>query len=259
LVGVLDAGGTLTLPGGRFNERSAGKLRDYIDQLAADGAEGVTAERGAFGLTEKQIELVQDDLAQPIGVSTRSQPLTEVLKAIDKSTRLNLRMDDHAWQVVRDAKPINDEVESLTVGTGLAILLKRDGLVLVPKKEFGEQVVHRIARARDIEGETWPVGWKPNRTPSQLAPAMMEQLNAEIDGFTLAEAMESIAPRTGVPIYWDHATLAAREIDPVKTNVKLARQQTRLIRVIDRVLFQARLRGELKVDEAGTVFYWISR
>lgn len=66
-------------------------------------------------------------------------------------------------------------------------------------------------------------------------------------------------PRMGVPVYWDHATLRAKKIDPAKIDVKLARQKTRLIRVADRLLFQARLRGELKVDEAGTVFYWISR
>lgn len=259
VVGLLNAEGILTLPGGRFNRRSADKLRDYFERLAADGAEGVTAERGAFGLTKKQTELVYDDLAKPLGVATQGLPLADVLKAIEKATELELRMDDGAWRIVRDAEPVTDEVESLTVGSALAILIKRDGLVLVPTKERGEQVSLRVARARDIDGETWPVGWKSDRRTSELAPAMMEQLNAEVDGFKLAEAMESIAPRIGVPIYWDHATLRSEDIDPATVDVKLERQRTRLGRVIDRLLFQARLRGELKVDEAGTVFYWISR
>ena len=259
VVGLLNAEGTLTLPSGRFNRRSADKLRDYLERLAADGAEGVTAELGAFGLTKKQTELVHNDLANPVGMATQGLPLADVLKAIDKATELKVRMDDGAWQVVRDAEPVADEVESLTIGSALAILFKRDGLVLVPTKERGEQVVLRIARTRDFEGETWPVGWKSDRRTSELAPAMMEQLNAEVDGFKLAEAMESIAPRIGVPVYWDHATLRAKGIDPATIDVKLERQRTRLGRVIDRLLFQARLRGELKVDEAGTVFYWISR
>lgn len=259
LLGVLDARGTLTLPGGKFNQRSAGKIRDYFNRLAADGTEGVLAERGMFGLTQKQTSLVHDDLAQQVEFFTKSLTLPDVLQAIDKATVLDLRMDDNAWKVARNAAPVADEVETLTIGTALALLLKRDGLVFVPTKERGRQVVHRIARASDIDGDTWPIGWKPNQPPSELAPAMMERLNAEVDDFTLSEAMESIEPRMGVPVYWDHAMLLAKQIDPAKVDVKLARQQTRLSRVVDRLLFQARLRGELKVDEAGTVFYWISR
>ncbi len=267
LVGVLDGRGILTLPGGRFKQRSVSELRDYFDRLAADGNEGVTAPRGAFGLTEKQIAQVHDDLARPVEFSTTGVPLADVLKAVDNATRLAVRMDEAAWQVVREAPPAADEVQSITMGTALALLLLRDSLVLVPSKARGAEVVLRIARHSDIKAgkasdddlETWPVGWKPNRQPSQLAPKLIETLTAEVDGFTLAEAMASIEPRVGVPVYWDHQKLAANQIDPTQVKVKLARQKTRLGRVIDRLLFQARLRGELKVDEAGTVFYWISR
>ncbi|MCO6046505.1 hypothetical protein NG895_21610 [Aeoliella sp. ICT_H6.2] len=259
LIGVLDARGNLTLPGGKFNARSRSQLQDYFDRLGADGAEGVTAPRGKFGLTEKQTHVVRDDLTKMLGVETKGRPLPDVLKDADKVTGLRLNMDDSAWKIVREAKPVDDDVQMLTTGTALALLLKRDGLVLVPTKERGEEVVHRIARAADIEGDVWPVGWKPRRAPSQLAPKMMENLNAQVEGFTLQEAMDSIAPRLGLPVFWDHATLRAKKIVPSEIDVKLALQQTYLKRVADKLLFQARLRGELKVDEAGTPFYWISR
>lgn len=259
LVGMLDGRGQLALPGGRFDRGSREKLRDYFDRLGADGTEGVTAPRGAFGLTEKQTEVMHADLARVLGGETKGQALADVLKAADEQTKLSLRMDDAAWNVASKAEPIADEVGELTIGTALAILLKRDGLVLVPTKERGEEVVHRVALASDIKGEVWPVGWKPNQPPSKLAPKMMERLNAEVEGFSLAEAMDSITPRAEVPILWDHATLREKKIVPAEIQVKLARQNTSLVRVIDRLLFQARLRGELKVDEAGTVFYWISR
>ncbi|WP_442484520.1 hypothetical protein [Aeoliella sp. SH292] len=259
LVGMLDGRGQLVLPGGRFDRGSRDKLKDYLDRLGSDGAEGVTAPRGAFGLTEKQTKLMHDDLALVLDTETKGQSLADVLKAADARTKLDLRMDDTAWRVVSKAEPVSDEVGELTVGTALAILLKRDGLVLVPTKERGEEVVHRVALASDIKSEVWPIGWKPNQPPTKLAPKMMERLNAEVEGFSLAEAMDSIAPRAEVPILWDHATLRERKIVPAEIQVKLARQNTSLIRVIDRLLFQARLRGELKMDEAGTVFYWISR
>lgn len=259
LIGVLDSRGRLSLPGGKFDVRSRSKLKDYFDRLGADGTEGVTAPRGKFGLTEKQTTQVRLDLTKLLGVETKGRPLADVLKDADRVTDLRLQMDDSVWKVVRKAMPVDDDVQMLTTGTALALILKRDGLVLVPTKERGEEVAHRIVRASDTEGDTWPIGWKPNRAPSQLAPQIMERLNAEVDGFTLAEAMDSIGPRMGVPVFWDHAALRANKIVPSEIDVKLARQQTYLKRVADQLLFQARLRGELMVDEAGTPFYWISR
>ncbi|WP_425397279.1 hypothetical protein [Aeoliella sp.] len=259
LIGMLNSRGQLTLPGGKFDSRSRSKLSDYLDRLGSDGAEGVTAPRGKFGLTEKQTTVVREDLTKLLGIETKGRSLADVLKDADKVTDLRLQMDDSIWQTVSKAKPVDDDVQMLTTGTALALLLKRDGLVLVPTKERGEEVMHRIVRAADIEGDTWPVGWKPNRAPSKIAPKMMGKLNAQVEGFTLAEAMESIEPRMGVPVFWDHATLRARKIVPSEIDVKLARQQTYLKRVADQLLFQARLRGELLVDEAGTPFYWISR
>lgn len=259
LVGVLSGRGKLLLPGGSFDLRSRAELRDYIERLAADGAEGVTADRGAFGLTRKQTTLMHDDLVQPLDMETTGLALADLLKAVDKATQLDLRMDDAAWRLVRDAEPIEAEFNELTIGSAVAMMLKREGLVLVPTKQRGEAAVHRVARAGDVKGETWPIGWKPNHSRGELAPALNERINAEIEGYTLAEAMESIAPRMAIPVYWDHAVMAAKEIDPTEIQVKLPRQRTPLGRVVDRLLFQARLRGELRVDEAGKPFYWISR
>lgn len=274
LVGVLDASGTLTLPGGRFQQRSRSQLADYIDRLANDGAEGITAKKGRYGLTKKQFEDVHAELSKTLGISTAGRLPGELLREVADSIELELRIDPKAESYVERAEPVADETKQLTLGTSLAMLLRREGLVLVPEKPRGEEVGLRIARLVDVapgdaDGKeyseedladiAWPVGWKSDAQRRQLAPAMMEYLNAEIEGFTLAEAMDTIAPRTGVPIYWDHATLRKHQIEPATLQVKYPKKRSQLIRVIDRLLFQARLRGELKVDEAGTVFYWISR
>ena len=259
LVGVVNDRGQLVLPGGRFDRRGVSKLRNYFERLSDDGKEGVTAQRGTFGLTEKQTKEVMDDLSTPLGFATKGTALGDVLKQADKITKLPLRMDDNIWTIVRQAEAVQDEVQPLTSGTALAILLKREGLVLVPTKPQGEPLCYQVLRDSVHKGESWPVGWKPNRSPGELAPAMAEEINAEIEGFTLQEAMQSIEPRIGLPVYWDVATMRAKEIDPQKVNIRLPSQKTRLSRVVDRILFQARLRGEVKVDEANTPFYWISR
>lgn len=276
IVGVLDASGTLTLPGGKFQQRSRSQLSDYLDRLANDGPEDLTAKKGRYGLTKKQFEDVHAELSQTLEIPTQGRRLGDLLREVADSMELELSIDSKAQAHVERAEPLTDETKELTFGTALALLLRRDGLVLVPEKSRGKEVQLRVARLADVapvgqdasgkeyrEEElaeiVWPVGWKSDAQRRQLAPAMMEYLNAQIEGFTLAEAMDTIAPRTGVPIFWDHSTLRKHQIDPTTVEVKYPKKRSQLIRVIDRLLFQARLRGELKVDEAGTVFYWISR
>jgi hypothetical protein len=63
----------------------------------------------------------------------------------------------------------------------------------------------------------------------------------------------------GVPIFVDQRTLAARGIDPTTVKVKLPRTKTYPRKAFDRILAQGRLAGELRVDEAGTPFYWVTQ
>jgi hypothetical protein len=62
-----------------------------------------------------------------------------------------------------------------------------------------------------------------------------------------------------VPLYIDHAALAAFKIEPAKVQVSLARAKMSYKRLLDRVLAQARLGCTLRVDENGTVFLWVTR
>ncbi len=57
------------------------------------------------------------------------------------------------------------------------------------------------------------------------------------------EAIDAIAPRLKLPIYWDHAALAKDKIDPAKVQVHLPRSRTYYKRILDRVLAQAHLDG----------------
>jgi hypothetical protein len=258
VVGILTARDELRLPGGTFHAGDRQKLRDYFKRLAADGAEAITAPRGRFGLTEKQFAVVHADLAQPIDFATKGQLPRAVMDRLQAKFALRMSPDAAAEQVLHDAAPVDDEVQNLTAGTGLAIVLRNCGLALRPEKALGQPVVHRIVLA-DAEQESWPIGWEPEQPPGKVAPVLLEFLNVEIDGYTLAETLDAIGPRIKLPIYWDHAALAAHHIDPTAVKVTLPRTRTFYKRVLDRALAQARLAGQLRVDEAGTAFYWITK
>jgi hypothetical protein len=258
VVGILTTSNELRLPGGVFRTSDREKLRDYFTRLGADGAEGITAPKGRFGLTETQFTAVHADLAQPIEFATKGLPPKSMLDQLQRKFSLRLAPDATAERVLRDAVPVQDEVGSLTAGSGLALVLKSYGLVLRPEKSIGQPVVLRIAMAAE-DIENWPIGWPPERSPGEVAPVLMEFLNVEIDGYTLTETIDAIAPRIKMPIYWDHAALAAHKIDPDAVQITLPRTRTFYKRVLDRALAQARLAGQLRVDEAGTPFFWITQ
>jgi hypothetical protein len=258
VLGLLTAQEQLVLPGGKFGRADRQRLADYFRRLADDGVEAMTAPRGRFGLTEKQLAAVFAELAQPIEFETKGQTLSSVIERLQAKSPVQILVDAQADRVLRAAKPIEDEVRGLTVGTGLAILLHNSGLALRPEKLQGKPLALRIAAA-EPEVDAWPIGWEPKEPPIQLAPTMFQEVNVEIDGYTLSEALAAIGPRIKIPCYLDRAALAKYDIDPDTLQVTLPRTRTYYKRILDRVLSQARLGGRLRIDEAGTPFYWITR
>jgi hypothetical protein len=258
VVGFLTGHDELVLPAGRFTARQRDELRDYFDRLAADGPEAITGETGRFGLTEKQFTAAHADLAQKITWDTQGQPLVELVEQARKVSELRWTIDPAAEKLLRASAPAIDDAQGHTLGTGMAMLLRPAGLAVRPTKPRGGEVELRIVAA-DSDGETWPVGWKLKKSPRGTVPALFEFINVEVDGYTLSEAIDAIAPRIKLPIRWDHATLIEKKIDPQTIDVKLPRERTYYKRIIDRLLSQGRLKGELRVDEAGMVFYWVTR
>ena len=151
-------------------------------------------------------------------------------------------------------------------------MLRNCGLVMRPEKKRGQPVAYHVAvagpdvvRARTLGKMTapdmqyWPIGWEPEKSPGEMAPSLFESLNAEIDGYQFEEALDAISPLIKIPMYFDQAALKAHQIDPAKIQVKLARTETSYKRVIDRILSQAHLASEIRIDEAGVPFLWITR
>ncbi|MEO1497661.1 MAG: hypothetical protein AAFV43_10970 [Planctomycetota bacterium] len=259
VLGVLDRRGVLYLPGGRFTIRDRTKLAAYLARLEGDGAASVTAERGAFGLTRDEFETVFRALGEPIGVIDNQQPLRSLVERAVSDARLPLEVDRRASPAL-SARPATAKVDGLARGTALAILLRAEGLLLHPEKPVGGTLRLRIASSYNNEAAPWPIGYEPDKSPGDTSPALMESIPVEISGFTLAEALDAIEPRLGgTPIVFDAFALRRDAIDPAAVQVELARTKTFYKRIIDRLAFQARLKTELRVDEAGEPFIWLTR
>lgn len=260
LTGVLDRRGVLRVPGERFTLRDAAKLRAYLARLDADGAERLNEPIGRFGLTEKEFAAIFEALTPPLGaVLGGSQPAT-LRDVVDAATRVAPLSIDASARGPLVAPPDDLEaVRGLSLGSALAALLRSEGLALVPTKPAGSPVNISVVNAINQQA-VWPIGYEPERSPRETAPGLFEFLNVEVDGFTLTEAIDAIAPRLdGLPIVWDRLALRRDAIDPSSTPVKLARTRTYYKRLLDRLVIQARLHATLRVDEAGAPFLLIGR
>lgn len=256
VLALLNHSGELVLPDRHFRLSDRQALRDYFQTLARNESFG--EELGAFGLTKKQFHRVWTDLSRPVGFSTPGKTPAEVLSLLENKFTVPVTRDTAVSRKLQAAKPLDVELRDMTAGTALAYALRTAGLVLRPEKPTGELLQLVIERSRPGV-DSWPVGWKPEGSPRVAAPKMFAFLTIEVDGYTLAKALEAIEPRLGVAILYDQRILVARDIHPDEIQVKLPAGKTYLKRAVDRLLSQARLAGELRVDEGGRPFYWITQ
>jgi len=256
IVAILTQDNELVLPKHRYPVHKLPRLKTYLERLAKEGAE-VDAQRGRFGLTEKQFNAAHANLVQLIDFSTTELTTAQMLSKLEQKFLLQVIRDKGTKLRLQDYL-VGIELHGLTTGTALAIALRQEGLAFHPEKPREGPVQIRV-HLFDPDIETWPVGWKPQGGKRQTAPKLFDSLTVEITNYTLAQALEALAPRIGIPLILDQWMLEQREIDPDKIEVEFPRRKTYLKRAVDKVLSQAHLAGELRVDEFGTPFYWVTQ
>jgi len=257
VVGVLTAENRLELPGGRFGLHDRAQIAKWLEKLREGGVEGLTAPKAAFGLTAKQLVEFHDRLTRPLAFKTKGIRAGDVARQIVRDAAVEFTVTEPARQAFARHELVLDELEGLSSGTALAATLRPLGLVFSPGKPRGGQVPLQISDVREVE-EAWPIGWPPEDVPRNIAPKLYEYLTVEIAGTPLAEAIEAIRGRVGVHFLFDHNAIARQDIDLTKESVSFPRRRIQYQRVLDQVLAQGHLMSELRLDEAGIPFLWIS-
>jgi len=255
VVGILAADNVLYLPGGKFKTNEVARLRDWLENLGDGGAEAVTETRSAFGLTGKQIVEANDDLKQPLGLSTKGQRADAVLRQLASRLKHEIVIDAAQRKALAQVE-VADELSNLTCGTALAALLRPAGLVFEPQRSGRE--LSFLVRAPAAGRESWPVGWKPRVRPAKALPELYQFLNVEIKDTTVADSLAAIESRLKVPFLFDHNALAIEEIDPAALQAAVPEKRMTYSQVLQKVLQPAGLKYELRVDDAEKPLVWIT-
>jgi hypothetical protein len=264
LVGILTRGNRLVLPSGSYAPGDRQKLKAYLDSLPLVTQPGGN-QRGRFGLTQRQFEGLFAELAKGGPRDTRDQLPGEFLTRCQEHMTTPLEIDPQ-WQSALARQPkLQVDLQSLSLGTSLAWVLRSRGLGIQiatarnPSTAPEPERVELRVVPRTDEQELWPVGWKPAKVSKLIAPQMYRITTIEINGYTLERAMTALQPHLAVPVLWDESTIESLKIEPARVQVKLRRGKTFVKRAVDQILAQARLAGELRVDERGQPFYWITQ
>ncbi len=254
VTGVVTGSDILLLPGGKFRQGEGGRIRDWLANIGK--VSGLDPELHAFGLTAEQLVDIADQLAVPQAASTRDRSAKEVLREISRRLKPRIAIHESARNKIGPGTKVGDELKGLSAGTSLAAILRPLGLVLVPEHRAGQTRL-LIKDVRSAE-ESWPIGWPRTGDPGKLVPKWFEYLEVDIHDVSLAEALTVLQSRLKIPFLMDHNGMARQDIDPSRVAVSFPSKRTFYGRIIRGLLAQARLRGELRADEAGEPFLWIS-
>jgi hypothetical protein len=215
------------------------------------------AKRGAFGLTSQQLVAINEALAVRITFTTRGVPAKIVVQKMVNAISSQVSMDASVERAFAEGGNVADELQGLTAGTALAAALRPLGLVLVPEKGPGNTVQLLITDVRSAN-QNWPVGWPSERSTTDTIPALLKFLNVEISDTPITEALAAIQHRVDVPFLYDHNALARQRIDLEKVKVTVPGGKTFYGKILDKMLWPAKLSWEVRLDEAQKPFIWIS-
>jgi hypothetical protein len=258
VTGVLTARGVLVVPGGQFTLRDRASLGQWIEQLRQYGPGGRPQPREeTFGLSDEELRQVQRTLSQRVNFSTkdadRSELAARLLAMIDAAAAL----DRAAAGALAEVGPVWEELQGLSCGTVLAYVLRPAGLALVPGKD-ARGLTYRVATSRSVP-QMWPVGVSAEDRRRELLPALFEFRTIEVErGTRLLKALRVIGEDLHVPVLYDYNYMVAQGIEVDTVTVQLPARKSALSVSLQSLLGQARLRYELRVDEAGTPFLWVT-
>lgn len=257
VIGFLTEKSTLVLPGGEFRMGDTDGLQKWLARIREGGEPRLQEAEGPFGLTATQLVAVHDALRVPVPFSTKGQASFDVLKRISAGLSLSFLAAAEARQVMQGPELVADELQGLSAGTALAAVLRPLGLVMLPQQQADGTIKLWITDVKSAS-QSWPVGWPLEKPPRDAAPKLFDFLNVEIKDTPLAEALAAVSSRLDLPLLFDHNGLARHRIDPAQVKVSLPAGRTYYQGILDRLLNQAQLKSELRMDEAEKPFLWIS-
>jgi hypothetical protein len=254
VLGILTPDEVLVLPGRRFRVTEVRQLIQWLDDLARKGPDERQAPKTAFGMELEQFKKLHDELSKPVGFSTAGVSRQEVIRQIAQQSSLPIAGVPDAKSAGDDDKVV-EELSSVSCGTALAYVLRPLGMCLVPQPANGRTTLAIVGSGSK---EIWPIGWPLDKTQDKTLPTMFEFLNTNVQGVPVTKVVDAVRKRLEVPALWDYSAMARYGIEPEQAIVSVPQGRMSYSLLLRKALFQAKLKSEIRIDEAGKPLLWIT-
>jgi hypothetical protein len=244
------------------------RLATWMKDLAENGPVAGRTPKSEYGLSSADFKNVQKDLGTSVGFATQGMTRREVVEKIAGRLKLPLKLEADVASSLSSDK-LEDELSELSCGTALAAVLRSAGYRLLPQTSGG-QTTYTIIKSdgkpvnpnmADLSLDTlkaWPVGWTSQKANKDTVPALYEFRNINVQNVSAARALDVIGKRLKTPVVYDRLALERHKIDPTKAMVSIPNSKTFYASALRRLLFQAKLKFDLRFDDAGAPFLWVT-
>lgn len=256
--GVLTRRSELMIPNGRFALGDRAGLGTWIQNLRTAGPPRAPGEKAPpFGLKPEVLDVVRRDLGRAADFTTLGRTPVEVLNDLGNRVAYPIVAEPTVATTLGRGEKVPGELKGLACGTVTAAVLRREGLSLIPRAGGDgrpEYYITKAARDQDV----WPVGWVPERPIPELLPDLFTLRNVQVDDIPASQLLQVVAERLKLPMLFDEQALVLKNLDPSKVKVNIKEGKLGYEAVLDRAMFQASLKHEVRIDDAGRPFLWIT-
>jgi len=221
------------------------------------------AKKKAFGLTSEQLVDLHQQLAGSIDSQTEGANTASLVADLLDALPMRYKISKTAQTRLDDQDEVNVKLSGLSAGTALSILLRQHGLVFHPQSKQGRGVELRVVRKEDAK-EFWPPGWPVEEAPVNAFPKLFQRIPLQVNQTPLASVLTAIERRLELPFLVDPGATQDKDgnaADLSQVLVSYNKAKTSYALALSKLLLQAkpRLRHELRQDENGKRFLWITR
>jgi len=261
VVGRLDEKGRLVFAERSFATSEAAKIGEWLRELETYGALGAPEGKPLWGLTEAQFKDIHSQLAEKVENDTAELSLDEAIKQLSLPAKYPVRVSTNAEKWLEETfpamPPVRHRLKDCSKGTALALITNEYGLGYRPLRTPEgsiELVIDPLTKTTDV----WPIGWQIKVRPAEAAPKLFELKSYEVPDRKLADVFEMVTAETGIPVRVDDFTIKTQGINLDEIRVTQPRRQTPLSLLLLRATNPHHLNSEVRLDEAGQPFVWIS-
>lgn len=254
--GTIEGSGRISLPGNRFEPGEAKRLAVWLDDIAQKGPPAERESTDQFGLPLSVAKKIAVDLAIPISFGTDGSSRAAVILQANKVTRFPILAKKSMMKTL-DKDKVPDDLKGFAAGTVLAYLVEPFGLGLFPGKDRSGRLAYQIVERSSRDVKPWPIGWKPKNRIKTL-PGLFKTKSINVERIPISQVLKVISKRLEVPVLIDRAALARKRIDPTKVTVSFPDKRTNFDRALGNMMSEARLKYELRIDDAGRPFLWVT-